>query len=364
MSLWRIRTAVEDRPGRLAGVVEAMAARGGNVVGLSIHADPVGVVDEFVVDVPGDHRGLLREVARHSVTGEVDAVPAQPREVGDDVTKALLLTARLRSSPNRLPEALGELLMADEARWTNLTRPEPEFPEEPETTLVVSVGPLRGVRLRRPDRPFTWTESARADALVRSVLPPAGPVRTDRTVTTGGGTGLQLRQACAEDADAIQRLHARCSPETTRGRYFSSLRRLAPGMLEVFCDPERGLTLLVGPSGGGEPIALAHLMYTLDPGVGEIAFLVEDAWQRQGVGTALARTLTAVAADWGLAEVRAETVTGNRGMQRIMRRMGAVIRPPRDGAVQARLPVAGAGPARSGGRLADLMTEPGAPGAA
>ncbi|GAA1771788.1 GNAT family N-acetyltransferase [Streptomonospora arabica] len=363
MSLWRIRTAVEDRPGRLAAVVGAMAARGGNVVGLSIHADASGVVDEFIVDVPGEHRTLLREVARHSVTDSVSAVPAQPREVGDDVTRALLLTSRLRSAPNRLPEVLGELLMADEARWTNLTRPVPEFPEEPETTLLVPVGPLRGVRLRRPDRPFTWTESARAGALVRSVLPPTGPAPTDGAIATRGGVGLAVGQARTADADAIQRLHARCSPETTRGRYFSSMRRLAPSMLGLFCDPEQGLTLLARPREGGEPVALAHLMYTLDPGVGEVAFLVEDSWQRQGVGTALTRTLTAVAADWGLAEVRAETVAGNRGMQRIMRRMGASVGAPHDGVVQARLPVAGAGPARRGGRLAELMTEPGAAGA-
>ncbi|GAB3466059.1 GNAT family N-acetyltransferase [Streptomonospora sediminis] len=362
MSLWRIRTVVADRPGQLAGLVDAMAAQGGNIVGLSIHADAAGVVDEFVVDVPGEHHTLLREVARRSVTDSVNAVPALPREVGDDVTKALLLTTRLRSAPNRLPEALGELLLADDARWTNPTRSVPEFPEEPETTLVVPVGPLRGVRLRRPDQPFTWTETARADALVRSVLPPTGPAPTDGAITTHRGTGLDVRQATAADAEAIQRLHARCSPETTRGRYFSSMRRLSPRMLGLFCDPERGLTLLARPLGGAEPVALAHLMYTLDPGVGEIAFLVEDSWQQQGAGTALARALTAVAADWGLAEVRAETVAGNRAMQRIMRRMGAAIGPARDGVVQARLPVAGAVPARRTGRLASLMTEPGAAG--
>ncbi|MBV2365659.1 GNAT family N-acetyltransferase [Streptomonospora nanhaiensis] len=364
MALWRIRTVVEDRPGQLAGLVDAMAAQGGNIVGLSIHADAAGVVDEFVVDVPGEHYTLLREVARRSVSDSdsVTAVPAQPREVGDDVTKALLLTARLRSAPNRLPEALGELLQAEDARWTNLTRSAPEFLEEPETTLVVPVGPLRGVRLRRPDQPFTWTETARADALVRSVLPPSGPAPTDGRLVTGRGVDLNVRQVGAADAEAIQRLHRRCSGETTRRRYFSSVRQLTPRMLGVFCDPELGLTLAAYPARGGDPVALAHLMYTLDPGVGEIAFLVEDEWQNKGVGTALTRVLTAVAADWGLAEVRAETVAGNAQMQRIMRRMGATIGPPRDGVVQARLPVAGALPARRMGPLAGLMTEPGAAG--
>ncbi|GAB3212100.1 GNAT family N-acetyltransferase [Marinactinospora thermotolerans] len=362
MSLWRIRTVVEDRPGQLADVVDAMAAHGGNVVGLSIHADAAGVVDEFVVDVRDDHRAMLAEVARRSVTDSVVAVAAHPREVGDDVTRALLLTARLRSTPNLLPEALRELLLADEASWTNPGRPVAEFPEEPETTLVVPVGPLRGVRLRRADRPFTWTESARADALVRSVLPPTGPAPTNGSMVTHRGIELFVHQVGGADADAVQRLHRRCTPETTRRRYFSSLRELAPRMLDVFCDPDRGLTLAARPSRAREPVALAHLMYTLDPGVGEVAFLVEDSWQGNGVGTSLARALTAIAADWGLAEVRAEIAAANLPMQRIMRRLGATLRPPVEGVVQARLPVAGTVVSRRPGRLMTLMTQAGAAG--
>ncbi|MFC7330532.1 GNAT family N-acetyltransferase [Marinactinospora rubrisoli] len=362
MSLWRIRTVVEDRPGQLAGIVAAMARHGGNVVGLSIHADAAGVVDEFIVDVPGDHRALLREVAGRSVTDSVTAVPAQPREVGDDTTRALLLTARLRAQPNRLPEALRELLLADEARWTNLTRPAATFPEEPETTLLVPVGPLRAVRLRRADRPFTWTESARADALVRSVLPATGPAPTDGAVVTHRGAELFVWQTTGADADAIQRLHRRCSAETARRRYFAAMPELSPRMLGVFCDPERGLTLAARPMRGREPVALAHLMYTLDPGVGEIALLVEDSWQGEGVGTALARVLTAIAADWGLAEVRADMEAGNRAMNRLMHRLGATVRPPRDGVVQARLPVAGTVPSRRPGRLMTLLGQAGAPG--
>lgn len=365
MSLWRIRTAVEDRPGQLAGVVDALAARGGNIVGLSVHTDEAGIVDEFVVDVPGDHRDVVRAVAARSATGSVTAVPAQPREVGDDVTRALLLTARLRSHPNRLPEALAELLLADEARWTNLTRPAPD--EDTGTTMLVPVGPLRAVLVRRDSRPFTWTESSRADALVRSVMPSTGPVPTDRTIRTRQGADLSLRQVREQDAEALRELHRRCSPESVRRRYFAGVPELTPRMLAVFCDPERGLTLAARPHGGEAPVALAHLMYTPDPGVGEIAFLVEDAWQRRGLGTALTRALTVIAADWGLAEVRAETMLGNTAMLRIMRRFGAGVRPQPDGCAQARLPVAEAvqtgmgrpeeagGPARRGGPLLDLL---------
>ncbi|MEY9211027.1 GNAT family N-acetyltransferase [Thermobifida halotolerans] len=364
MALWRIRVAVDDRPGELARIVQVMADHGGNVVGLSIHTDAVGAVDEFIVDVPGSHHRMLADLAERSRDGDVLAVPAAPRDVGDDVTRALLLTARLRSAPNQLPEALRGLLGADDARWTNLGKPVPDFPEEPESVLLVPVGPLRAVRLHRMDRPFTWTESARADALVRSVLPPTGPAPTRGSVITHRGTELFVWQVGPEDADALQRLHRRSSAETKRRRYFSGINELSPRLLNVFCDRERGLTLAARPMSGGEPVALAHLMYTMDPGVGEIAFLVEDIWQGNGIGTCLARVLTAIAADWGLAEVRAETIPDNQPMQRIMRRLGATLSPPRDGTVQARLPVAGTTPSRRPGRLMTLLTQTGAPGTA
>ncbi|MGW5876940.1 GNAT family N-acetyltransferase [Nocardiopsis terrae] len=357
MSLWRVRTAVEDRPGGLSGVVNTLAEHGGNIVGLSVHTDVRGVVDELVVDFPRSPDAAVRELSGQCPAGTVTAVAARRREVGDDVTRALLLTARLRSHPNRLPGALAELLLADGARWTN---PAPGEVDRG-TSMLVPVGPLRGVLVNRESHPFTWTEASRADALVRSVMPSAGPVPADRVVRTAEGLGLGLGQVHESEAAALRALHRRCSPGTLRNRYFAGVSEPGAHMLRVFCDAERGLTVAVRPHGQEEPVALGHLMYTLDPGVGEIAFLVEDAWQGRGVGTALTRALTVVAADWGLAEVRAETTLANTAMLRIMRRFGASVQAREGAYVHARLPVAeavqgGLGARnRNGGQVARLM---------
>lgn len=357
MSLWRIRTAVEDRPGGLAGIVGTLAEHGGNIVGLAIHTGVSGVVDEFVVDIPADRGAAVRALNQRCPDGAVTAVPAQRREVGDDVTRALLLTARLRSHPNRLPEALADLLLADQARWTNLTAED----VDQGTAMLVPVGPLRGVLVSRESHPFTWTELSRADALVRSVMPSTGPAPTDRVIRTSRGLGLSLHQVREADAPALRALHRRCSPDTLRDRYLAGVSELGAHMLRVFCDPERGLTVAVRPHGEEEPVALGHLMYTLDPGVGEIALLVEDSWQGSGVGTALTRALTVFAADWGLAEVRAETTLAHSGMLRIMRGLGASVQAQEGVYVHARLPVAEAvqgglgAQVRRGGQVARLM---------
>jgi GNAT superfamily N-acetyltransferase len=53
---------------------------------------------------------------------------------------------------------------------------------------------------------------------------------------------------------------------------------------------------LVAETGGGHLVGVANLISN-DDGTGEAALLVEDAWQRRGLGTALLRRLVAVARD-------------------------------------------------------------------
>ncbi|PZG29978.1 hypothetical protein C1I98_31465, partial [Spongiactinospora gelatinilytica] len=86
----------------------------------------------------------------------------------DEPTRVLLLSARLRAVPWRLPELLAELLRADSARWVYsgaAGRAGETRPLDP-AQLTVPVGPRQAVRLRRADRPFTPVEAARAAAFV------------------------------------------------------------------------------------------------------------------------------------------------------------------------------------------------------
>ena len=51
MGFYRIRTTVDERPGRLASIAAALAEKGGNILGLSVQSDADGTVDEFLADV-------------------------------------------------------------------------------------------------------------------------------------------------------------------------------------------------------------------------------------------------------------------------------------------------------------------------
>jgi GNAT superfamily N-acetyltransferase len=341
MPLLRIRTEIEDRPGRLAVLTAALAARGANILDLSVQVGPDGVVDEFVVDVPpdagdlpapwpaeasapppagggADRRGAHLAAALEAAGGtRTRVLPARPGELIDESTHALTLAARVRSNPDALPEALTELLRADGAVWTYGPVPEPE----PADTLTVPAGHPQAVRLWRAGLPFTLTEAARADALVRAALPGAAPGRGFRQVTLRDGTQITVRPLEDGDGSAVRAMHERCSAKSRRLRYFhaeSVPSRRGPDDLAASAQE----CTLVAEGPDGSILALAHLTHLLDPGVAEPAFLVEDAWQGRGLGRALTGVLSSIARERGVVELRAAVLSENARMRGLLASLG------------------------------------------
>lgn len=173
MALWRIRMRVVERPGRLATVAGAFGGLGCNI--LALHIAPTGssaitpagcdALDEFVIEAPRDLAldvlaGALAEAGGQDVV----IVPAQVKDLTDPGVQALMLAQRVAADPDRLPEAMAELLRVARVEWR---RPGDTVEEGAglNTTMVISVNPDRALLARRPELPFTPTEAARAAAL-------------------------------------------------------------------------------------------------------------------------------------------------------------------------------------------------------
>jgi RimJ/RimL family protein N-acetyltransferase len=83
-------------------------------------------------------------------------------------------------------------------------------------------------------------------------------------------------------------------------------------------DPEGGVTL-VALAADDRVVATATLVAEGD--VGEVGLLVEDAWQRRGIGTALLRRLVAHGERAGYAALVAHTHADNKPMLATLRRL-------------------------------------------
>ncbi|MFB6889466.1 GNAT family N-acetyltransferase [Kitasatospora sp. NPDC056327] len=319
-ALWRVRTTVQDSPGSLARVCTAFAARQVNIVSMQSHPLPAGTVDEFFVRAP---RSLARAELTALVAGaggdDIWTGPADAHDLVDVPTRVLALATRTALDAAELPIALRQLFGPCSIRqYPGAAAPGGAGVDGHVMRLPVPSGDL--VELTRPQLPFTPTEFARAQALVEldTLLGPRVPDVRSR-LSLPAGTDLTVRRAGTDDRAAALAMHHRCSPETLRKRYHGPVRD-ADRYLDHLLDARHGQTLAVEAS-DGRIVALGHLMW--DDDSAEVAVLVEDAWQRRGLGLDLMRRMSALALEAGVETVYAVTQSSNTGLIATMRRLAA-----------------------------------------
>ncbi|GAB2850875.1 GNAT family N-acetyltransferase [Streptomyces deserti] len=327
-ALWRMRTTVKDEPGSLAALCTALAERRVDILSLQTHPLAEGTVDEFLLRAPA-------ELAVDGITGAVSAAGgtdtwierADAHDLVDAPTRVLGMATRTALDAAELPLALRQLL----GRCT--IRSLPAAPEggdrapdgEPvegalEDTVMRLRAPEGGViTVERPYLPFTPTEFARARALVEldARLGPRLPRGRD-VLTLPEGSDITVRRADTRDLHAALAMHERCSERTLKLRYHGPVGD-ADRYLNHLLSPRFGRTLAV-QTASGRIVGLGHLLWDGDET--EIALLVEDAWQRRGIGGGLLARLVAMAREAGCASVYAVTQASNTGMVAAMRGLG------------------------------------------
>lgn len=93
---------------------------------------------------------------------------------------------------------------------------------------------------------------------------------------------------------------------------------------------------------GTELLAVANLHLPRGDTSGEMAVLVEDAAQGQGLGTALSEAVAEIGAVAGFRRLHADVLAENVVMQRVLRRLGpATTGPPDCGAVTVTVELSG-----------------------
>ncbi|MEU0035240.1 MULTISPECIES: GNAT family N-acetyltransferase [unclassified Streptomyces] len=323
--LWRMRTTVRDEPGSLAALCTALAHRQVDILSLQTHPLAEGTVDEFLLRAPAGLPAseITRALSRAGGTGTW-IERADAHDLVDAPTRVLGLATRTALDAAELPLALRQLLgrctiRSLPARSPGSGRSEEGAPVEGalEDTVMRLRAPEGGViTVERPYLPFTPTEFARARALVEldARLGPRIP-RGQDMLTLPEGNEITVRRADVSDLEAAKAMHERCSSRTLTMRYHGPVGD-ADRYLNHLLSPRFGRTLAVRtPS--GRMVGLGHLLWDGDET--EIALLVEDDWQRRGIGGELLGRLVAMAVEAGCESVYAVTQASNTGMVAAMR---------------------------------------------
>jgi len=138
----------------------------------------------------------------------------------------------------------------------------------------------------------------------------------------GDGTTAHVRAIGPDDAAALRAFHARLSRESIVLRFFGPHPRLSDAEVERFTHVDGVDRVALVAERAGEIVAVAR--YDRAPGSdeAEVAFVVEDAVQGQGLGTVLLRDLATTARSHGVRWLAADTLSENFRMLNVFRHAG------------------------------------------
>ena len=131
------------------------------------------------------------------------------------------------------------------------------------------------------------------------------------------GRPIEIRALRPDDRAEMLAAVGRTSTQSLQRRFFAPKKGFSEQELAFFLniDFENHVALVVQIDEDGSPTIVGGGRYiVVQPGQAEIAFVVVDAYQGQGIGTILMRHLAVLARDAGLNELIAEVLPENTAM--------------------------------------------------
>jgi GNAT superfamily N-acetyltransferase len=144
----------------------------------------------------------------------------------------------------------------------------------------------------------------------------AGEIRTTK------GAVLHLRPIRPDDAAALVEFHSGLSARSVYRRFFSAHPTLSAKEVARFTHVDYVDRLALIALDEDRLIAVARYERRPDSDEAEVAFVVADEYQHQGVGTLLLERLADAAWRRGIVRFVAETLTENREMLRVFHDVG------------------------------------------
>ena len=147
------------------------------------------------------------------------------------------------------------------------------------------------------------------------------------------GRPIDVRALRPDDRAEMLAAIGRTSAQSIQRRFFAPKKGFSEQEMAFFLniDFESHVALVAQiDEDGRAAIAGGGRYIVVRPGEAEIAFVVVDAYQGQGIGTILMRHLAILAHDAGLKELIAEVLPENTAMLKVFRKFGFRPSPKRD----------------------------------
>lgn len=160
---------------------------------------------------------------------------------------------------------------------------------------------------------------------------PSIPGQEMLVVTTRRGRRVRVRHILPEDDVLLLEFYDRLSPETRRLRFFTTGPNLPDEMVWreamrlAHIDPtlQAALVATVEEEGLEQAVGVIRLAQDAsDPLTAELAIVIRDDYQREGLGRALVWLMIDVARARGLKRLRAVSLGENVGVQRLIQDIG------------------------------------------
>ncbi len=140
------------------------------------------------------------------------------------------------------------------------------------------------------------------------------------------GTPYLIRPIKPEDEPLMEELFYSFSPETVRNRFFQYKKEISHEELARYCqvdyDREIALVALIEENGRERFIGVSRLTIMPSGKSAELAVVVADPWQGQGVGKRLMANAIKIARERGIKEIWMDVLADNKAMKGLSKGMG------------------------------------------
>ena len=162
------------------------------------------------------------------------------------------------------------------------------------------------------------------------------PSELDDDVTLPNEKIVHIRVLRRCEHAPVRELFAQLSPRTRYLRFFSPLPSLPDSVLRLLTclDYRRGIALVAeSVTGNGREIIGLGSFNAIDDHSAEVALVVRDDWQRQRVGTTLARRVLEAAEARGFHRFVVLVHADNVAIRKLVKKIGAVVSATMSGGV-------------------------------